>query len=220
MVVVKGASFEQITPEDVFGSNTQMGHLKLDSTIWPAPLWEIKAFRDNIRVAKLVASKELLSRMGPINLTARNLMGVDVGLSTRHWHEQTSGTVNAWENSVVSANSVPDNTVLGIVGCVDLGTQGSVSAIRLEVGGLRAREWDLQAGFNPNITGGGYVDLTRIYIASSPLTVAPLAEVTITMYPRGATNTDALPANVVILGIVIEQEGGSSGLTSGSPSQA
>ena len=75
------------------------------------------------------------------------------------------------------------------------------------------REWDLQATFNPNVAIGTYSDLSRVAIGSSPVIVGENRQITVQHYTRGATNADAGPAEVMLLGIVIEQIGGTGGLT-------
>jgi len=186
-------------------------YLEVDSTIWPLPLWDVAQFREVVRVTKLAAIKEFLSSKNAAPLAIRNLAASDLGLTPRHWNEQTSGTFNAWENSAIANQPVADATWIGIFGAVDLSTDAAVSAIRVIAGGAQMREWDLQACFNPNIIAGA--DLSRIAIASSPIIIGENRRVTIQQYTRGATNADARAAEVMLLGIVVEQTGGVGGLT-------
>lgn len=211
MAIEKGTPIEDISPEEALRQVT------IDSTIWPLPLWGVPKFRAVVRAATVSAAQQAINALGPQNLVARNLAGSDLGLSTRHWNEQTSGTFNAFEDSAVAANTTPDNTGLGLFGVVDIGIQGSVSAIRIETGGARPVEWDLQPGFNPNVAVGAYADLSRVYIAKNVLAIGPAKSITVRYYTRGASNMDAAPAELVLLGIVVEQEAAGSGLTGGMP---
>lgn len=207
MALGKGVPIEQM------GDREALDQIRVDSVIWPLPLLESRLFRMVVRAARLLAVKEFINEEGVQDLVVRNLAANDLARANRQWREQTSGTVNAWENSQIANNAVAASTFVAVFGVADLGNQGSVGAIRLTVGGSQVREWDLQAGFNPNAAARSYVDLARYYVSLSPVVISPQINVTMEFYPRGATNTDALPSELVVLGIVVERVGGTGGLS-------
>ena len=186
--------------------------LVIDSAIWPVPLANLQIFRRMLVKAKLAVLKDMISLQGQVPMTLRNLNGDDVRRGNNHWNETVTIVENAWQDTVAAAVSIRSNVSLGIFGVADIGIDHAVSGIRIQAGGARQVEWDLQLGFNPFGPMADGPDMSRFYIADSVLVIGQEKGLTIRYYVRGATAVEVQPTELPLIGVIAELEAGGSGL--------
>ena len=97
------------------------------------------------------AVAEATRRFGPTqNLTVRDLEAADFQFSANVWTDTSNASANAWNAIAQGTVSVASGTVLGIYG-IRVGflmnatiTQPSVTGFRLDVGGARVAQWNVE----------------------------------------------------------------------------
>lgn len=203
-------NFKTVPPEDI-SDDDAWAQVEVLSVLWPAPLMAVERIMQQLDDTIMTVVKSALSELGTVPLIVRDLAAVDLGRSVRGWNQQLVDSNNNWVTSVFdSTTKVPDNTFVGIVGAMNLTPQGSVGGVRIQVGGARVVEWDLQKLFMPYGAAGSSMDLGRYGISLSPVIATQNKEVTIDYYARGAANITILPVENPLLGVTVETVGGGS----------
>lgn len=174
----------------------------------------------HIFAAYQAALQAAVTEMGNGNFVSRALFASDFGaISTNTWTETTSGST--WATTAFADGSqVLDNIFIGIYGCKFLydeiadGLNGGfdpvVTGIRLQTGGARVAQWDLNVIYQSqmsaatvaNVYGGNTPFVTGI--ASSPVVMTQNKGATVQFLER----TTGLDFNVPLLGVVVEPVGG------------
>lgn len=136
------------------------------------------------------------------NLVFRGLRPSDLGETNDVWAETIGTTANVYENSQITSQTIPDDTVVVLYGVHDLTDVQFVTSLRIRSGqGVRA-EWDLF----PIITDDKRLDARTAY-ALSPIIITKGINVDIQYYVRQGSPQTARGAEIQILGMVAEKSG-------------
>lgn len=195
-------------PSTQISDQTAWDHIQTESVLIPAPLMNNQRFMQLLDDVIVITAKTALSELGGVALIVRDLSALDIGGSNRHWNQQVAVTNNSWVTSTFSAGTVTDNVFVAILGIAALSPQGGASGIRIDVGGARVAEWDLQKMLMPYGVEGSAMDTGRYGFARSAVLAGQNKQVTLTYYVRAATNIDNVPVENPLIGIAVEPVGG------------
>jgi len=172
---------------------------------------------DAIRNACISGSvAEAHRRFGPTqNLTVRDLEASDYSFTNNVWTDTSNATANAWNAIAQAAFTVATGTVIGIYG-IRVGflmnatiTQPSVTGFRLDVGGARVAQWNVEklmlatALIATPANVFAYGQQWPLGVTKSPIIVGEDITVTIYEYTRTAS-TVYYP---IWEGVAVEKEG-------------
>ena len=149
-------------------------------------------------------------------VAVRMLAGNDLGLTPQGWNETTSrtlGTANTYEDSAASIGNTARDRVIGIYGVYVASSVDSVSGLRFRVGGKRTHQWDLQAIIHSDPMSQSREQRTLYAYMSlnnrvDPVIVPANTGFLMQHYVRGGTGVGVQPAELVLLGLVVEPMGG------------
>ena len=173
------------------------------------------AERQNIRRGTLRAMLREVAKvpkLANVNLEARALAGNDLGLASQFWNEtvsRTLGTANTYEDSAINGTTA-DDRVIGIYGVYVASSFDSVGSLRFVVGGRRTHQWDLQAVLADEPWRQPREQRTMVIYqgenpeALDPVIIPPSTGILVQHYVRGATSQGLQPAELVLLGVVLE----------------
>ena len=177
------------------------------------------AERQNIRRGTLRAMLREVAKVPKlfnVNLVARALAGNDLGLTSQFWNEtvsRTLGTANTYEDSAINGTTA-DDRVIGIYGVYVASSYDSVGSLRFVVGGRRTHQWDLQAVLADEPWRHSREQRTLVIYQGEnpdvmdPVIIPPSTGILVQHYVRGATNQGVQPAELVLLGVVLEPAAG------------
>ena len=172
-----------------------------ESVIRPAALLTrdaIRAIYEDCRGKTLVAARQSL---GPaVRLIVRQMLPTDLQETNNVWTDQTSGTDNGFENSIIANQVVANERFIGVYGAVYSGTQ-AVSVVRFTVKSRILAYWD----FSCIISDDERLESRTAYTLS-PFVIPQNINVLIESYTRLAGGT-AQSTEIAYQGIVVEKAG-------------
>ncbi len=166
---------------------------------------------DAIRNATIVASVNKAYELWGAGqkLTIRDLNGTDMAYANNVMTETSNAGANAWNAMAFGAFTVPTATVIGIYGVMLSApwsatvVQLPISGIRIDVGGSRHAQWNVQTLDRQSIAASSVPTEGLAGVTRSPIIVAENLTVTIYEYTRFASDA----YDPVWLGIAVEKEG-------------
>ena len=181
--------------------------LLTESVVRPASQLHVGHIEDIYNQAReAVYSAHLQAMGGDGNYIIRQLQPSDLNESNEVWAETVSNTGNAYQDSQIANQIIPDDTTVILYGLIDTSDPQAVTALRLTSGqGVRA-VWDLFPiiGSNPNLSGE---IICRTMYAMTPVIITRNINVKIEYYVRSFSPQVTRGVEIAILGLVIENSG-------------
>jgi len=158
----------------------------------------MEALSDAALSAALAKAK---ADMKGVMFTARAMLPSDLGETNEIWADQTGGSGNARENSIIAAQAVADDTWVGIYGLIDTSAAQYISYIEWSIGsGVRAR-WSVFDYWSEDTR----IEARTAY-ALNPIVITKSIAATIVYYIMGAAGTSQ-STHIAYLGWVVEKAG-------------
>lgn len=175
----------------------------LESVLQPALFLSKSEMLKRYEAAVDALSKTFSDVMGPnMPMAIRGLRPSDLGETNDNWAETVTAVANAYQDSQIADQNVPDDTVICLYGLMDTSDPQMVTAVRVKAGqGVRA-EWDLF----PIISSDQRPEARTAY-AATPVVITKGLNVTISYYVRQARPQVVSGVEIVLLGLVAEKGG-------------
>ena len=181
--------------------------LLTESVVRPALQLHVGHIEDIYNQAReALYAAHLQSMGGEGNYIVRQLLPSDLNESNEIWAETVSNTGNAYQNSQIAGQDIPDDTTVCLYGLVDTSDPQSVTQIRVTSGqGVRAI-WDLFPiiGSDPNKSGSV---ICRTMYAMTPVIITRNMNVKIEYYVRASSPQVTRGVEIALLGLVVENSG-------------
>lgn len=169
---------------------------------WSLPVDEIQRLYDN---ALDILESEAEKSLDTDQLLVRGLRPTDLNETNAVWAETVSAvasTGTSYEASQISAQTIPDDTVVCIYGLYDLSYHQMVTGIRIQSGQAVRAEWDmfpiLDTPLRPEY---------RTMYADSPVIISKTINVEIQHYIRAKSPQTVSGIEIALLGLVAEKRG-------------
>lgn len=154
-------------------------------------------------VAQQQLEESAYASLGPTQpIVIRGLRPSDLGETNDIWAETVTAVANAYQNSQIANQTIPDDTVVCLYGIVDTSEPQMVTSLRVRSGQGTRAEWDMF----PIISNDTRIESRTAY-ATSPVIITKGINVTIQYYVRQASPQVVSGVEIVILGLVAEKIG-------------
>ncbi len=170
---------------------------------WTMPKDEIDRIYNN---ALTILEEQASIILDDNQLVVRALRPTDLNQTNAVWAETVSATASTgttYEVSTITAQTIPDDTVVLLYGLYDTSDPQVVTGMRIQSGQAVRAEWDMFPIIGTDPTRPEY----RTMYADSPVVIAKNINVEISHYIRAFSPQVVSGIEIVILGLVAEKRG-------------
>ena len=176
---------------------------QLESVLHPALFLSKSEILRRYETARAAVAKTFESLMGSqMDMVIRALRPSDLAETNDIWAETVTAVANAYQDSQIADQNVPDDTAVCLYGLMDTSDPQMVTAVRVKAGQGLQVEWDLF----PIIHNDSRPEARTGY-AATPLVITSGLNVTVSYYIRQASPQTISGVEIVLLGLVAEKKG-------------
>ena len=175
----------------------------LESVLHPALFLSKSEILRRYEAARAATALAFAALMGDeMPMVIRALRPSDLGETNDIWAETVTAAANAYQDSQVADQNIPDDTAVCLYGLMDTSDPQMVTAVRVKGGQGLQVEWDLF----PLIHNDPRPEARTGY-AAIPLVITSGLNISVSYYIRQASPQTISGVEIVLLGLVAEKKG-------------